>query len=79
MTITFTPAYNFYELKPAIYLVEIDGNCDLAYTFLRVQEFYESGNDNIRGHAFTWEEYKAWYCSQSKKGTFSYGDDWRGF
>ncbi len=76
---TFQPKYNFYQLKPAIFLIEIDGNCDLAYSFLRVQEFYESVNDSIRGNAFTIEQYKSWYCSQRKNGDFSYGDDWKGF
>lgn len=79
MTNTFNPKYNFYQLTPAIFLVEIDGNNDLAYSFLRVQEFYESVNDNIRNSQFTISEYKEWYCTQSKDKTFSYGEDWRGF
>lgn len=73
------PKFNFYQLKPAIFLLEVDGNNDLAYSFLRVQEFYESVNDSIRGKSFTIDEYKSWYSSQSKDGTFSYGEDWRGF
>ena len=75
----FQPKYNFYQLTPAIFLLEVEGNCDLAYTFLRVQEFYESVNDNIRGQEFTIEQYKQWYCTQSKDKTFSYGEDWKGF
>lgn len=75
----FSPTFNFYQIKPAIFLLEIDGNNDLAYTFLRVQEFYESVNDDIRGQNFTFEQYKSWYSSQSKDGTFSYGNDWKGF
>lgn len=75
----FEPVYNFYQLTPAIFLLEIDGNNDLAHTFLRAQEFYESGNDNFREKNFSLEDYKKWYCSQSATGEFSYGEDWRGF
>ena len=75
----FNPTYNFYQLTPAIFLLEVDGNNDLAHTFLRAQEFYESGNDKFRGQKFSLEEYKSWYCSQSDSGNFSYGEDWRGF
>lgn len=75
----FEPAYNFYQLQPGIFLLEVDGNCDLAMTFLRGQEFYESVNDDIRGHQFTMEQYQEWYKTQSKTGDFSYGEDWRGF
>lgn len=75
----FCPAYNLYQLTPSIYLIEIDGNDDLAYTFLRVQEFYESVNSNFRKHEFTIEQYKEWYCANSDDGTFSYSEDWAGF
>ena len=75
----FNPVFNFYQLMPAIFLVEVDGNEDLAHSFLRVQEFYESVNDDIRGKEFTLQQYKDWYCTQSKDGSFSYGQDWKGF
>lgn len=75
----FSPEFKFYQLFPSIFLVEIDGNKELAYTFLRVQEFYESANPKIQGKKFTFKEYEEWYCTQSKDGTFSYGEDWKGF
>lgn len=64
---------------PSIFLLDMDTRLDLGMTFLRVQEFYESPNDNFRGKKFTLEEYKNWYISQSKKETFSYCEDWSGF
>ncbi len=78
-TTQFAPKFKFYQLFPGIFLTEIDGNNDLAYTFLRAQEFYESVNPNIQGKNFTFKEYQDWYCSQSKDGSFSYGNDWKGF
>lgn len=78
-TLKFSPNYNFYQLLPGIFLLKVDGNADLAHSFLRVQEFYESVNDDIRGKAFTLNQYKDWYCTQSENKTFSYGEDWKGF
>ncbi len=75
----FEPKFNFYEVIPGIFLLEVDGNEDLAMTFLRAQEYYESANDNFRNHNFTLDEYKAWYKTQSKTGEFSYAEDWKGF
>ena len=75
----FNPKYEMSEVAPGVFFVEVDGNNDLAYTFLRVQEFYESVNPDIQGKQFTWQQYVNWYSSQSKTGTFSYGEDWRGF
>ncbi|NCQ51844.1 hypothetical protein GW796_08120 [archaeon] len=45
----FKPKYDFYQLTPAIFMLEVDGNTNLANSFLRVQEFYESVNENFRG------------------------------
>lgn len=75
----FNPQFVMSEVVPGVFLFEVTGNNELAYTFLRVQEFYESANPEIQGHKFTFEEYMDWYSSQSKTGTFSYGEDWKGF
>ncbi len=75
----FKPQFNMSEVVPGVFLVEIKGNNDLAHTFLRVQEFYESGNPEIQGKEFTFQQYSDWYSYQSKTGTFSYGEDWKGF
>jgi len=48
---------------------------DLASTFLRFQEHYES--PEFEGKIFTRDEYKKWYIQQ--KGEFTYYKDWSGF
>lgn len=75
----FSPSHAFKEIKPGIFLVTMPGNNDLAYTFLRSQEFYESVSPDFQGKKFTWQEYVDWYSSQSKTGKFTYGEDWKGF
>ena len=72
--------FNFYQLFPKIFLVEFYENYDLAMTFLRAQEFYESVNPDFQGKTFTLSQYMSWYAkTQSDTKTFSYSEDWRGF
>ena len=73
-------SFNFYQLFPKVFLVEFYENYDLAMTFLRAQEFYESVNPDFQGKSFTMPEYMSWYAkTQSETKTFSYSEDWRGF
>ena len=58
-----------------IYLLIFPNQKDLASTFLRFQEHYES--PKFRGKIFSLKEYKKWYVSQ--QGKFSYYTDWNGF
>jgi len=51
---------------------------DLAMTFCRVQEFYESPFKQIRGKRFTLVELMAIY-SKGNEGSFTYPIDWGGF
>jgi hypothetical protein len=72
--------YNFYELLPGVFLAEIFDNHDLAMTFWRAQEFYESSNPKFQGGVFTQCEYMSWYAKKmSDIDTFTYSDDWCGF
>lgn len=50
---------------------------DLCSTFVRVQEFYESPFDGIRGNYFTLDTFIDAYAE--KNGQFSYFSDWGGF
>lgn len=75
----FLYKYNLYEIMPAVFLLEVKGNKNLASIFLRAQEFYESTNDSVRGKSFTIEEYKKWYKTLNEKNEFSYAKDWQGF
>jgi hypothetical protein len=51
---------------------------DLAMTFCRVQEFYESPIKEIRGKKFTLVELMSRYAKRNN-GSFSYPLDWGGF
>ena len=61
--------------------VHFDRQYDLAATFLRFQEHYES--PKFRGKIFTLKEYRRWYIAHSAKGRktrkFTYYKDWEGF
>src|SRR3989344_3903921 len=60
---------------PPIYLVESRNRRDLAETFMRFQEYYES--PEFKGRVFSIEEFTHWYAS--KYGGFTYSRDWYGF
>ena len=60
-----------------IYHLNFPTQYELAMTFLRFQEHYESPNPKFRGHVFTFEEYVDWYI-QTYSG-FTYYKDWGGF
>lgn len=59
------------------YCVSADSNRELARSFLRFQEHYESPNDQFRGQIFTIGQYRLWY--EKQYGWFSYETDWTGF
>jgi hypothetical protein len=62
-------------LSKNIILLKFASQRDLASTFLRFQEYFES--PKFRGKIFTLNEYKKWYAKQ--KGAFTYYSDWNGF
>src|ERR1700676_1663733 len=55
----------------------------LTHMFVRLQEFYESPTDSIRGHYFTLDQLWAVYvpCHGCDRGTgkFTYYTDWHGY
>lgn len=57
--------------------VQIKDKYDLAMTFLRAQEWYES--PKFHHKLFTLEEYMRWYSKAYGKGAFTYPKDWSGF
>jgi hypothetical protein len=69
--------FNIQALSDTVYLFYFQNHTDLALSFLRYQEYYESPNDDFRNHSFTIEEYKDWYAKD--RGEFSYVEDWAGF
>lgn len=64
------------EILKNIWLISFDTQEDLALTFLRFQEYYES--PRFKGQVFSLDDFKEWYSSQHG-GEFSYVDDWSGF
>jgi hypothetical protein len=63
------------KLADGIYLVRFETQYELAATFLRVQEYYESPRFSRR--VFSLEQYMDWYAAQF--GAFTYYQDWAGF
>jgi len=63
------------ESKDNIVLFVADNQYELASTFLRIQEFYES--PEFKHTVFDLEEYMDWYASEF--GNFTYYTDWNGF
>lgn len=69
------------SLTSKIHLLVFETRKDLASTFLRFQEYYES--PKFMGKIFSLAEFKKWYVRNSldgiKTGKFTYYKDWNGF
>jgi hypothetical protein len=63
------------EVLGRVFLVECDQRRELAATFLRFQEHYES--PRFRGRVFTREQFIEWHVAE--RGAFTYYEDWPGF
>jgi hypothetical protein len=63
------------KLADGIYLLRFKTQYELAATFLRVQEHYES--PQFSGRIFSLEQYTDWYVTRF--GAFTYYEDWAGF
>lgn len=70
--------YKIKQVKPNIFAVVVEDDYDLAMTFCRVQEYYESPNPKFRGQNFDIWEFVEWY-SRQRNGSFTYAYDWAGF
>ncbi len=69
------------EVVKNIFHAKFEKQEDLAFTFLRFQEHYES--PVFQGKIFGMDEYRKWYVANSpegrKNGRFTYDEDWEGF
>jgi hypothetical protein len=63
------------EVAPGIFIVRFKTQHQLASTFVRIQEHYESSR--FRKRVFTLEEFMDWYAERF--GAFTYFEDWSGF
>ncbi len=63
------------RLADGIFLLRFKTQYEMAATFLRVQEHYESRR--FSGRVFSLEEFMDWYAAEF--GQFTYYEDWVGF
>lgn len=63
------------KIADGIYLLRFKTQYELAATFLRVQEHYES--PRFHGRVFSLEQFMDWYAR--RYGNFTYYQDWAGF
>jgi hypothetical protein len=72
--------YQFCQLFDSVFHVRCQTQEDLAYLFLRSQEFYESRNIEFYRQYFKIDAFKEWYCRCfTGEDTFTYPYDWCGF
>jgi hypothetical protein len=71
--------YKYKEIYKRIFLVTIDDPYDLAMTFCRAQEFYESALPQIKGKKFSMTKFQRLYAKKYGDGVFTYPRDWSGF
>ena len=64
---------------PGVILISEESQFDLAYAFMRVQEFYEHRVLERQGKYYTLDEVIESYRKVGPSGKFSYLDDWAGF
>ncbi len=69
--------YKLKKVSDRLYLVEFKTEYDLAMTFCRYQEFYES--PKYRGKFFKMDDFMKWYAKAYGEGSFSYPADYNGF
>jgi len=70
--------YKIKMVRPNVFAVVVEDDYQLAMTFCRVQEFYESSNEEFRGKNFSIWKFMDWY-SREHNGSFTYASDWAGF
>ena len=67
------------EIYPNLFLYTFPNQYELASTFIRLQEFYESPYKDIKGHLFTLEQFMDRYAKDQEDNKFTYFEDWNGF
>lgn len=71
--------YTLKQVKPNIFLLSFEKQYDLAMTFLRYQEFYESPSPKFRNKTWELVDFMEWYSAEYGDGAFTYPKDWSGF
>lgn len=71
--------YKLKEVRPKIFLVTFKQQYDLCMTFVRWQEYYESGSKKIRNKKVDFFQMMKEYSLRMGKNKFTYTRDWYGF
>jgi hypothetical protein len=71
--------YKLEQVYPGIFHCTIKDSYDLAMTFCRVQEYYESPLKEVRGKHFNFLEFMRLYAKKQGNGVFDYPTSWCGF
>jgi hypothetical protein len=74
--------FTLRKVRSQVYHLSFDSSRELAMTFVRYTEFYESKYDHIRECQFTLVQQMSAYCQEhlkNKDADWSYCSDWRGF
>jgi hypothetical protein len=69
--------YRLKKVSDRLYLVTFKTEYDLAMTFCRYQEFYES--PKFKGQYFKMDDFMKWYAKEHGNGAFTYPADFNGF
>ncbi len=56
-----------------------EAEVDLAFHFMRYQEFYECDSDRFAGKSFQLIDFIVWYTNKKRRSIFSYASDWAGY
>jgi hypothetical protein len=70
--------YSLTDYGKGVYALSFDNRYDLAMSFLRSQEFYESESNQFKGKMFSLLDYIEWYAKKNNN-KFTYAADWSGF
>lgn len=72
-------SYELKKISPSIFHINVEKQAELALTFLRFQEYYES--PKYKDKIFSLEEFAQWYTKEhSEDGkNFDYHKEWNGF
>ena len=66
-------------IKKNIIHIRFENQYEMTSTMARMQEFYESPYQEIRGKYFTLDKFMDIYTKNNKKSVFTYFTDWMGF
>lgn len=71
--------FSVTELRPNVYHFSFDSQYFLNSTMMRLQEYYESPIEGIKGQYFSYEKFMDAYALSTEHKDFSYFTDWSGF